>query len=272
MKLFSGGLLAFFSSNLDTAARWVGIPTVTFEGSASKYSFSLKKLQSVVFDKNNKNAVNTKGDNLLPPTPRSFSNSFRANLLSSLDLAVPVLTGTSAARDSTFLSIGNLGEYLNAAGSTILEGYEVLHQSDRQRDCDHGAKSAWCLVGDNLDSTKRCLEPELRSGSAVDTPGFGGTRISGGIFRGHEVLDAAKHHYPPDFILEMCSYVSFFKQKKLHLHLSDSPTVNPELTKKEKLDFYSAFHLDFPDPAVTGLNKRVNESYDQADLERRQQT
>ncbi|KAI9047306.1 hypothetical protein LZ554_008754 [Drepanopeziza brunnea f. sp. 'monogermtubi'] len=104
--------------------------------------------------------------------------------------------------------------------------------------------------------------PSPLGACAVDTPGWG--------FRGL-VLDAARHHCPPDFILEMCSYVSFFKRNKLHLHLSDSPSVDPELTMQEKLDFYSAFRLNSPDPAVTGLIKRVNESYYQADLERRQQ-
>lgn len=40
---------------------------------------------------------------------------------------------------------------------------------------------------------------------------------------------------------------------------------------EEKLDFYSAFRLNSPDPAVAGLNKRPNESYVQEDFENLQQ-
>jgi hexosaminidase len=70
----------------------------------------------------------------------------------------------------------------------------------------------------------------------------------------------------------MCSYLSFFKQNTFHLHLSDSPGLNPALTYEEKLDFYSAFRLNSPDPAVEGLNKRANESYSQSDFEDIQQS
>jgi hexosaminidase len=70
----------------------------------------------------------------------------------------------------------------------------------------------------------------------------------------------------------MCLYLSFFKQNTFHLHLSDSPGLNPDLTYEEKLDFYSTFRLNSPDPAVEGLNKRANESYSQSDFENIQQS
>ncbi len=69
----------------------------------------------------------------------------------------------------------------------------------------------------------------------------------------------------------MCSYLSFFKQNTLHLHLSDSMNLNPDLTYQEKLDYYSAFRLNSDDPAVAGLNKRANESYYHSDFENMQQ-
>jgi len=84
-------------------------------------------------------------------------------------------------------------------------------------------------------------------------------------------LDVGRHYYPPQFLIEMCSYLSFFKQNTFHLHLSDSPNLNPSLTYEEKLSFYSAFRLNSPDPAVQGLNKRANESYYESDFENIQQ-
>jgi len=70
----------------------------------------------------------------------------------------------------------------------------------------------------------------------------------------------------------MCAYLSFFKQNNFHLHLSDSPGLNPDLTYEEKLEFYSAFRLNSPDPALQGLNKRANESYSRDDFENIQQS
>lgn len=68
----------------------------------------------------------------------------------------------------------------------------------------------------------------------------------------------------------MCSYLSFFKQNTLHLHLSDSMNLNPDLTYQEKLDYYSAFRLNSDSPAVAGLNKRANESWYHSDFENMQ--
>ena len=51
------------------------------------------------------------------------------------------------------------------------------------------------------------------------------------------------------------------------MHLSDSSNLNPNISYERKLDFYSAFRLNFPDSDVAGLNKRPNESYFQSDFE-----
>lgn len=66
----------------------------------------------------------------------------------------------------------------------------------------------------------------------------------------------------------MCSYLSFFKQNTFHLHLSDSVSVNPDISYEQKLNLYSAFRLNSPDASVAGLNQLANESYTQADFER----
>lgn len=66
----------------------------------------------------------------------------------------------------------------------------------------------------------------------------------------------------------MCSYLSFFKQNELHLHLSDNLMVNSDLyTTDEIWTLYKRFRLWSNDPAVAGLNGYPNESYTQSQFD-----
>lgn len=66
----------------------------------------------------------------------------------------------------------------------------------------------------------------------------------------------------------MCSYLSFFKQNVFHLHLNDNLFVNEAImTKAQIMSLYATFRPMSEDPAVAGLNKRVNESYSREDME-----
>lgn len=70
----------------------------------------------------------------------------------------------------------------------------------------------------------------------------------------------------------MCSYLSYFKQNALHLHLSDSSNLNPNLSMERKLEYYAAFRPNSPEATVAGLNLRPNESYYESDFEKIQRT
>ncbi|KAL5402938.1 hypothetical protein PMIN03_010270 [Paraphaeosphaeria minitans] len=76
------------------------------------------------------------------------------------------------------------------------------------------------------------------------------------------MLDAGRHYYPPDFLIEMCAYMSFFKQNTFHVHLSDNLYNNIKIYSRERsLDLYARFRLWSDDDAVAGLNNYKNESY-----------
>lgn len=76
------------------------------------------------------------------------------------------------------------------------------------------------------------------------------------------MLDAGRHYYPPDFIVEMCAYASFFKQNTFHLHLSDNFNVNTAVYSREfSLKLFARFRLWSDAPVLAGLNKFKNESY-----------
>ena len=75
-------------------------------------------------------------------------------------------------------------------------------------------------------------------------------------------LDAGRHYYPAEFLIEMCTFMSFFKQNTFHVHLSDNLYNNVDTYSRERsLELYAAFRLLTDDPAVAGLNRRPNESY-----------
>ncbi|KAF2966312.1 hypothetical protein GQX73_g7256 [Xylaria multiplex] len=78
------------------------------------------------------------------------------------------------------------------------------------------------------------------------------------------MLDAARHYYPPKFIVELCSYMSFFKQNTLQLHLSDNLYNAGIYSRERSLSLYARFRLWSDAAEVEGLNKFKNESYTKA--------
>lgn len=67
----------------------------------------------------------------------------------------------------------------------------------------------------------------------------------------------------------MCSYVSFFKQNTIQIHLSDNINNYPDrYTHDRTFSLYGSFRPWSDDPAVAGLNTRKNESFtrDEFDL------
>ncbi|TVY84722.1 Beta-hexosaminidase [Lachnellula suecica] len=260
MRLISSILLVLLP--LHCGARWTQIPTVPFE-STTGGSFSLKQLKSIVVDSNYQDAVNTDGETLIPPTLLQFSKTFSGDLSSSLGLDIPVVVGNSASKDSIFMTIGNSSHYLDAAGRPTSEGYLLGITSQGITVTGASSLGAWWATRSILQQAVLNDGMNLDQGSATDAPGWG--------IRG-TFLDVGRHYYPPEFIIEMCSYLSFFKQNTFHLHLSDASNLNPNISYERKLEFYSAFRLNSPDSVVSGLNKRPNESYYEPDFENMQQS
>lgn len=69
--------------------------------------------------------------------------------------------------------------------------------------------------------------------------------------------------------MEMCSYLSFWKQNTFHLHLSDNLFNNVDIYSYERsMDLYAAFRLNSDDSGVEGLVRsyRENETYTRDDF------
>lgn len=78
----------------------------------------------------------------------------------------------------------------------------------------------------------------------------------------------ARHYYPADFLIEMCSYLSFWKQNVFHLHLSDHVWSQYLLNTHERAaTLYAAFRVDPQDPSIAGLPRPANETYNSSVME-----
>ncbi|KAJ4344667.1 uncharacterized protein N0V89_012411 [Didymosphaeria variabile] len=243
------GLIRFGSSLLLASVSARGIPTTAFAGRDGK--LSLSGINSIIVDSQYAESTNTKGETLIPPSLQDFAETF-AKDLSGLHINVSCYTGTNASDGSIFLTIGNSKDYLDVAGRESAEGYSLSVSDEGIKIVGASSLGAWW-------GTRTVLQQVILGngsipyGSLTDTPEWGTRGM---------MLDAARHWYPADFLIEMCAYMSFFKQNTFQVHLSDNLYNNVDIYSRERsLDLYARFRLWSDDEAVAGLNEHKNESY-----------
>ncbi|ROW03902.1 hypothetical protein VPNG_07247 [Cytospora leucostoma] len=232
------------------AGDFLGIPTVAYHGTNGSYSLS--KLERIVVDAHYASSVDHTKETLIPPTLFEFAKTFSQDLSSTLDINTVVVIGNSTAADSIFLTLGDPSTYRNASGDPSSEGYTLSITSSGITITGASPLGAWW-------GTRTLLQQGVLSngsipiGTGVDTPGW--------ATRGM-MLDIGRHFYPKEFLVEMCAYMSFFKQNTFHLHLSDNLYNNVDLYSDERsLALYARFRLWSEAKALDGLNKHKNESY-----------
>ncbi|KAJ4203245.1 hypothetical protein NW767_005359 [Fusarium falciforme] len=210
---------------LSAASILPGIPTANFVPRKHGKAVEFSSFTSIIVDAKYANVRDNNGQTLIPPSLAEFAETF-ADDLSSLGFKLSTRVGAKPRSGTIFLTLGRTSDYLDVAGREISEGYSI--------DIDKSIT--------------------VRGASPLGVcPGWGSRGM---------MLDAARQYYPPSFIVELCSYMSFFKQNTLHLHLSDNLWNNPELFDfEEQMRLYATFRLYSDDPRVKGLNKRPEESY-----------
>jgi hexosaminidase len=238
------------------AAELVGIPTVPYRGLGSE-QYTLSSVKSIVVDSKYANAVDNRGSTLIPPTLKEFATTFAEDLDSVLGLDIPITSGDGISANSIFITLGSPGDYLLASGAETSEGYSLVVNNTGITIVGASPLGAWW-------GTRTVLQQAILNngsilhGSGSDSPSW--------ATRGM-MLDAGRHFYPKDFLIELCSYMSFFKQNTFHLHLSDNLYNNPSYTRGRSLEVYARFRLWSDDEAVAGLNKYKNESYTRAEFD-----
>ncbi|KAJ5918310.1 hypothetical protein N7454_010685 [Penicillium verhagenii] len=232
-------------------ARLVTVPIIPFVETGGSYSLSA--VTGIIVDSRYVDAVDQLGQTLIPPTLGQFAETFQEDLKSVFGVDVQITQGTERTANTIFLTIGNNTGFEDAAGRFTSEGYEMVVDDNGVVVTGASPLGAWWATRSIIQAASSTSNSALPKGSGVDAPGWGTRGV---------MLDAGRHFYPADFLIEMCSYLSFFKQNTFHVHLSDNLYNNVDIySREESLNLYAAFRLWSDDDSVAGLNQRANESY-----------
>lgn len=226
-------------------------------------SFDLSGIKTIVVDTQYASSVDDSMATLIPPTLYEFAQTFAEDLGTIFNIDATVTNGTNSPTGSIFLTLGDASTYLNASGDPSSEGYSLYVTSGSITITGASPLGAWW-------GTRTVIQQATLNNGSV--PLGTGTDTPGWATRGM-MLDGARHFYPKEFITELCSYMSFFKQNTFHLHLSDNLYNNVAIYSEERsLELYARFRLWSDSEAVSGLNKYRNESYTREEFDEIQST
>lgn len=239
------------------SADLLGLPTVPFK-SSSDTLFDVASIKNVVVDSKYASTRDHDGWTLIPPTLQEFAQTLVEDLQDVVNCRASVKQADDRAENELFLTLGSSSDFVDAAGRFTSEAY-TLNVTDSSVTIT-GASPLGVWWGTRTLLQQAALHHgKISVGSGTDAPGWG-TR---GVF-----FDAGRHYYPPDFLVEMCAWLSFWKQNTFHVHLSDNLYNNVDIYGRERqLDLYARFRLWSDNPAVAGLNKHPNESYTREDFD-----
>jgi hexosaminidase len=212
----------------------------------------MSAVKTIVVDSKYATFVDDLGQTLIPPSLQAFAATFAVDLEKILHHQIRVTTGDSSSREAIFLTIVDSQDHLDASGRKTSEAYSLSVSEAGITVSGASPLGVWWGTRTILQQTT-LSNGSLSYGFAVDSPGW--------AVRGM-MLDVGRHYYPPEFLIEMCSYMSFFKQNTLHLHLSDNLYNNVRIYNKESsLGLYARFRLWSDSQALAGLNLYKNESF-----------
>ncbi|PWI74967.1 Glycoside hydrolase, catalytic core [Purpureocillium lilacinum] len=275
-----GSLLSALTATLSlfpgiVQSQLVGIPTVPFTQSGDG-GFQLRRIKRIVVDSKFADERDTSGLTLIPPTLHDFASTFAQDLHETLGVQARVVVEDSPSRhgadgDAVFLTLSSdKSAFRDAAGRPTAEGYSLTADGAGSGGSIviSGASPLGAWWGTRTVLQQAVLRPGSGSGSGsgsssgdtgatfplgtgVDAPGWGERGM---------MLDCARHFYPKEFLADLCSYMSFFKQNTLQLHLSDN-IIASHYTPDNFRDLYARFRLWSDGEAVRGLSTHRNESY-----------
>lgn len=243
------------------------MPTTPFTEAGGTYDLS--SITGILVDSRYANEVDNDGYTLIPPTLQQFAETFQEDVKSVLGLDVPLAQGSTRKPNTIFVTLGNNTNFKDAAGRFTSEGYTLTVDNRGLVITGASPLGAWWATRSIIQAAA-LGNSTIPKGSGTDAPGWGTRGAMVSLFfhanenscSRYQQLDAGRHFYPADFLVEMCSYLSYFKQNTFHVHLSDNLYNNVDLyTRQQSLELYAAFRLWSDDPAVAGLNRRANESY-----------
>ncbi|RCI12032.1 hypothetical protein L249_0538 [Ophiocordyceps polyrhachis-furcata BCC 54312] len=251
--LFLTGFGVIVSANL------LGIPSIPYNRSSEASGhFQLSEIEVVGVDARHSDARDEHGMTLIPPTLRDFASTFVHDLESVLGIRADLRDGSG--EKGVFLTLDDKPDYTDAAGRQTSEGYTLT--TNESGVFIAGASPLGVFWGTRTVLQQAALNGSIAYGRGRDAPAWGERGM---------MLDAGRHYYPKEFLVELCSYMSYFKQNVLHLHLSDNLFFNKAYSREQALHVDAWFRLWSDSKDVVGLNSRRNESYTRADFDEMQQ-
>lgn len=239
------------------SAELLGLPTVPFV-SSSEATFDISAIRSIVVDSQHASTRDHDGWTLIPPALEEFAETFAQDLKDVAGRSATVEKGEDCLDQSIFLTLGSSSLFVDAAGRPTSEAYTLNVTDTRITITGASPLGVWWGTRSLLQQAV-LHDGKIAVGSGTDSPGWGTRGV---------MLDGGRHYYPPDFLIEMCAWMSFWKQNTFHVHLSDNLYNNVDIYGRERqLDLYARFRLWSDDPAVAGLNKHRNESYTREDFD-----
>ncbi|OAA52149.1 Glycoside hydrolase, superfamily [Cordyceps fumosorosea ARSEF 2679] len=253
IALLSGLVLAHIDSTL---AQLAGIPTVPFKNDGKK-SFKLDAVGTIIVDTKYADATDKSGLTLIPPTLHEFGATFAQDLQQVLNKTVTATNGDKRESNTIFLTIDSEHEFLDAASRPTSEGYTIVAEEDGVTIRGASPLGAWWGTRTLLQQAILGDDGAVPVGQGDDAPGWSTRGM---------MLDCGRHFYLKEFLIDMCSYISFFKQNTFHIHLSDN-TIVPTYTPDNVNETYARFRLWSDNIELSGLNRHANESYTKADFD-----
>ena len=238
------------------AANPITIPSLLFTSAGEHLSHH--SLEKILIDPKYANWADETGETLIPPTLTDFAQTFQADAHELWGSKLELSKWSDSARGSVILTIDERKDrFLDAAGRHTAEGYEIIIVPTGV--IISGASPLGVWWGTRTLLQLAALHPNgIPTGSGIDSPGWATRGV---------MLDAGRHWYPAPFIVELCSYLSFFKQNTFHLHVSDNLVAHQTDDWSYVNSLYSGFRLRSDDPFVTGLASPPNESYSREEFD-----
>ena len=249
-------LLFLISYGCLVSANLLGLPTVPF--TPSDGTFDISSVKNIIVDSEHASTTDHDGSTLIPPSLQDFAETFADDMKQVVDCHAMVKEGKESAEQSIFLTLGSSSDFVDAAGRFTSEAYKLNITASALTITGASPLGVWWGTRTILQQAA-LNNGEIPTGSGTDAPGWATRGV---------MLDGGRHYYPPDFLIEMCAWLSWWKQNTFHVHLSDNLYNNLDLYGRERqLDLYARLRLWSDDPAVEGLNKHPNESYTREDFD-----
>lgn len=248
----------------------VGISTVPL--TASGGLVEVDATANIIVDPHSANSTDTQGWTLVPPTLSKFAETFSSDLS---EVFGPISQGTTTNGTPIYLTLDDCWEFRDATGCWNSEAYSLSVSQDTITITGSSPLGVWWGTRTVLQQAVLRIG-SLATGYGVDSAGWNtrGILVSSisnsvlEVWLMKEQLDAGRRYYPPDFLVEMCHWISFWKQNTLHVHLCDNLYNNVDIYgRPRQLELYASFRLFSNDSVVAGLDKYATGSYTRSDLD-----